>query len=328
MKKSLERLEASEVPVSRDHRETLAHGSKQFRMSVHKTTVPARNKVVLYAHWHEELEFLFLVKGRALVHIGQEKLTVQSGDVVFIPPNLLHSASRLDQEEIVFYAVLVHFHFLSSLENDRIQQDYLMPLFEPNGHYPLLITREMDKQRQLYSQLESICEVYRQEPPGYELLIKARLLEAVYRMQTYAALATDAAPATRPALGVSSLVAKKVLAYVQQNYSKRISLADMAGHVNLSPAYFCRLMKKQFDLSPMDFLNEYRVGEAIRLMETTEKKITEIAGLTGFSNINRFTEIFKKRQGCAPGHYRRTMRHQREATHHPKERGQEEHELF
>lgn len=319
MKNSLEQGEDAEVPVSRDRKETLAHGSKQFRMSVHKTTVPARNKAVLYTHWHEELEFLFLVKGRALVHIGQEKLTVQSGDVVFIPPNLLHSASRLDHEEIVFYAVLVHFHFLSSLENDRIQQDYLMPLFEPNGHYPLLITREMDKQRQLYTRLESLCEIYRQEPPGYELLVKAWLLEAMYRMQTYA-LATDDAPAIRPAIGASSLVAKKLLAFVQQNYSKRISLADMAGHVNLSPAYFCRLMKKQFDVSPMDFLNEYRVGEAIRLMETTEKKITEIAGLTGFSNINRFTEIFKKWQGCAPGHYRRTMMHQREATHR-KERG-------
>lgn len=303
MKNSLERGEDAEVPVSRDRKETLAHGSKQFRMSVHMTRVPARNKVVLYTHWHEELEFLFLVKGRALVHIGQEKITVNSGDVVFIPPNLLHSASRLDQEEIVFYAVLVHFHFLSSLENDRIQQDYLLPLFAPNGRYPLRITREMDGQRQLYNRLESICEIYRQEPPGYELLIKAWLLEAMYRMQTYA-MPTDAAQATRSAMGSSSLVAKKVLAYVQQNYSKRISLADMAGHVNLSPAYFCRFMKKQFDLSPMDFLNEYRVGEAIRLMETTEKKMTEIAGLTGFCNINRFTEIFKKWQGCTPGHYR------------------------
>lgn len=102
MKKSLEILESFGEPVSRDMKETLAHGSRQFRMSVHMTRVPPINNVVLYSHWHEELEFLFLAKGSALVHIGQEKVAVRSGEVVFIPMNLLHSASRLDQGKSFF----------------------------------------------------------------------------------------------------------------------------------------------------------------------------------------------------------------------------------
>ncbi|WP_068786341.1 AraC family transcriptional regulator [Paenibacillus phocaensis] len=307
MKKSLELLEFFGETVSRDMKETVAHGSRQFRMSVHMTKVPPINNVVLYSHWHEELEFLFLAKGSALVHIGQEKVKVRSGEIVFIPPNLLHSASRLDREEIVFYAVLVHFNFLSSLENDRIQQQYILPLFMQNLRYPHLITREMDEELHLYPLLEDIRDVYQQEPPGYELLVKAKLLEILYRLQTRA-VPVDADQAFGKAKGHPSLLAKKVLAYVQQNYGKRITLADMAQHVNLSLSYFCRFMKKQFDLSPMDFLNEYRISEAISLMETTDKTITEIAELTGFCNVNRFTETFKKFYGCTSAYYRNAIR--------------------
>ncbi|MFD1176680.1 helix-turn-helix domain-containing protein [Paenibacillus puldeungensis] len=307
MKKSLELLEFLGEPVSRDMKETLAHGSRQFRMSVHMTRVPSINNVVLYSHWHEELELLFLAKGSALFHIGQEKVTVRSGEVVFIPPNLLHSASRLDQEEIVFYAVLVHFNFLSSLENDQIQQQYILPIFMQNRRYPKLITREMDEELHIYPLLEEIRDAYQQESLGYELLVKAKLLEILYRLQK-CAIHADADLDIGESRNSNSLQAKKVLAYVQQNYGKRITLADMAQHVNLSPAYFCRFMKKQFDLSPMDFLNEYRIAEAISLMETTDKKMTEIAELTGFCNVNRFTETFKNFYGCTPAYYRKAIR--------------------
>lgn len=76
----------------------------------------------------------------------------------------------------------------------------------------------------------------------------------------------------------------------------------------MSPSYFCRFMKKQFDLTPLEFLNEYRISEAVGLMETTDKKIMEIAEMTGFSNVNRFTETFKKMYGCRPMDYRNSIR--------------------
>ncbi|AIQ39556.1 AraC family transcriptional regulator [Paenibacillus sp. FSL R5-0912] len=308
MKKSLELPAFKGVPVSRDMKEILTHGSREFRMSAHMTKVHPMNNLVLYSHWHEELELLVMVKGSAKFHVGQEKFVVQSGEIVFIQPNLLHSAIRLQQEEIVFYAVLVHFNFLSSLENDQIQQQYILPLFLNNSRYPVLIMREMEAELRLIPLLEEVCDIYQQEPHAFEMLVKAKLFEVLYRLEKCAA------EFSRPALpgqsrgGNSSLLAKKTLAYVQQNYSKRITLTEMARQVNMSPSYFCRFMKKQFDLTPLEFLNEYRISEAVGLMETTDKKIMEIAEMTGFSNVNRFTETFKKMYGCRPMDYRNSIR--------------------
>lgn len=307
MKRTLEHLEIIEELVSRDMEEMLVHGSRQFRMSVHMTQVPSMNNSVLYSHWHEELELLFVVKGSIQFHVGQDKFSVRSGEIVLIQPNLLHSASREGREEIVFYAVLVHFNFVSSLENDLIQQQYILPLFLQKRCYPKLITREMDQELKIFSLLEGVRDIYQQEPQGYELLVKARLLEIFYLLEKVAVEGTDET-LRRSNAGHNSLLAKKMLGYVQQNYSKHISLTEMSKQVNMSPSYFCRFMKKQFDLTPMDFLNEYRISEAVTLMETTDKKIMEIAEMTGFCNINRFTEIFKKFYGCTPKSYRNAIR--------------------
>lgn len=284
------------------------HGSRQFRMSVHVTKLSSLNNLVLYSHWHEELELLFMIKGTAKFHVGQEKLVVQSGEAVFIQPNMLHSAIRVDQEEIIFCAVLVHFNFLSSLERDQIQQQFVSPLFLDNRRYPLLIGRELEEKLRLIPLLEEVRDLYQQEAHGYEMLIKARLFEVLYRLEKCAAEHPRAGLPGQSRGGNSSMLAKKTLAYVQQNYSKRITLSDMAQQVNMSTSYFCRFMKKQFDLSPMDFLNEYRISEAVSLLETTDKKIMEISGMTGFSNVNRFTEMFKKTYGCRPMDYRNRLR--------------------
>lgn len=316
MKKSLEMLDVwREDFVSRDMKEKLQHGDKHFRMSVHMTRVPSVSHLVLYSHWHEELELLFLEKGTVQFYVGQDRMKVKSGEIVLIPPNMLHFATRLDREEIAFCAVLVHYNFLSSLENDHIQQQYISPLFLQRRKYPLLITQDMDSRIRLLPVLEEIRGIYEAKNTGYELLIKAKLFEIVSRLQCCVA---DPNPEPDASTGFAkrnhnSSLAIKILAYVQQNYYKRITLADMARQANMNPSYFCRFVKKQFDMSPMDFLNQYRLSEAITLMETTDKKITEISNLTGFRNVNRFTDTFKKFYGCTPLFYRNAIRNNDES---------------
>jgi AraC-like DNA-binding protein/mannose-6-phosphate isomerase-like protein (cupin superfamily) len=297
---------AKEEFVTRDMKEILQHGDKQFRMGVYVTHVPNFSNLVLYSHWNEELEFLFIDKGCAQFYVGQEKIVVNSGDILIIPPNILHSCSRVSQGEIVFYAILVHYHFLSSFENDLIQSKYISSLFLQQRNYPQVITQEMDSELKVLPLLKEIAGAYQNKVPGYELKIKAMLFDILFRLET---CVTDTKSTShRSRRNHNSLPAIKLLAYVQENYTKRISLHDMAKQVNMNPSYFCRYVKKHFDLTPLDLLNQHRLSEAVNLLETTDKKIVEISHLTGFSNVNRFTETFKKVYGCTPTYYCSTIR--------------------
>ncbi|WP_426332806.1 AraC family transcriptional regulator [Paenibacillus silvae] len=291
--------------VTKDLKEKIQHGDKQFRMSVYKTYVPSFSNLVLYSHWNEELEFLIIEEGSAQFYIGQEKIKISSGDVLIIPPNMLHSASRVDQGEIVFYAVLVHYNFLSSFENDIIQSKYVSSLFLQQRQYPSVIPKDKDSQMGLFSVLKEIIHVYWNKPAGYELKIKAMLFDILFRLEV---CAKDIDTGMGRARGSHhSLLAIKLLAFIQENYSKRISLNDMANQVNMNPSYFCRFVKKQFDLTPLELLNQHRLLEAVNLLETSDKKVVEISNLTGFSNVNRFTETFKKAYGYTPTHYRNNI---------------------
>ena len=238
--------------------------------------------------------FCFWIKEARSFSIGGERMEVSSGDVVIIQPNIPHSAFRKDPGEIVFYAITVHFSFLSSLENDRIQQKYVLPIFLQNQKYPYHITPSMDKNQQILSRLQTIKETYIYEKPGYELLIKSQLFEIFYLLEQYVYENNKKQCNQQMKFCHNSSTVKIILAYIQKNYKNRITLKDMADHLNMNTAYFCRLFHKNFGIPPIEFLNRYRVSEAIRLIEMTEKRITDISYITGFPNVNRFLDTFKK----------------------------------
>lgn len=308
MKRSLEIGSGfTSMPSTRNHHEDFPHGSPQFRMSAHLTRIPFGNSQVLYSHWHEELEFFFFTRGQCRFQMGKEDFTVKERDIVIIQPNILHSAGRIDKEPCEFYAILVHCNFLSSIENDDVQQNYVLPYFSGNTAYPVHISAEMDKKYNLLNVLWSIVEAYRLEEKGYELLIKSKLFEAFYILTKYAVLYPGAAAAKSAILSNFNWV-QNYLPYIQENYKRHITLADMARQVNMSEGHLCRGVKQAFGLTPMEFLNNYRVSRAVHLIETTDKTLGNISDETGFPNINRFTSTFKKVFHCTPIQYRMKLR--------------------
>ncbi|RAU91862.1 helix-turn-helix domain-containing protein [Paenibacillus sp. YN15] len=104
-------------------------------------------------------------------------------------------------------------------------------------------------------------------------------------------------------------LAGQILAYMHGHYHYDLSLTDMAGQFNLSPNYISQLIKEKTGESFKDYLNEYRVKQAKRIMdEHADMKIHDIAGMAGWSNVNTFIRVFKKYEGVTPGQYRQQDR--------------------
>jgi AraC-like DNA-binding protein len=82
----------------------------------------------------------------------------------------------------------------------------------------------------------------------------------------------------------------------------------MAQQANMSEGHFSRTVKRVFGSTPMEFLTNYRLSQAVHLIETTGWNLGDIADESGFSNINRFTENFKKAFNCTPLKYRNNLK--------------------
>ena len=100
---------------------------------------------------------------------------------------------------------------------------------------------------------------------------------------------------------------KTVLNYIRKNYASRLTLADLADVLNLSPEHFCRLFHSITGKSPIDYLNYYRIECACELLSSSQKSITEVAYSCGFNDLSYFNRIFKRYKKVTPGHYQKTM---------------------
>lgn len=95
--------------------------------------------------------------------------------------------------------------------------------------------------------------------------------------------------------------------YITEHYTEDLTVTCVAGQVNLSPAYFSRLFKKETGRSFVEYVTFVRLQRAVWLLRHTNKTIEQIAEELGFNTPNYFSAIFKKYAGLAPSEYRGTL---------------------
>ena len=90
---------------------------------------------------------------------------------------------------------------------------------------------------------------------------------------------------------------KDILCYICEHYADDIRIEDLVRYAHISRSECFRCFKQYFNKSPIVYLTEYRLSHATKLLMKTEKSITEIATLCGFSTASYFGKQFKKLYG-------------------------------
>lgn len=92
--------------------------------------------------------------------------------------------------------------------------------------------------------------------------------------------------------------------YIQSNYTKRMTITDVANYIGISRSYLYRLFKRKYEMSPQEFLQDKRLKTAKKLLLHTKKTINEVAYEIGYDNQLLFSKNFKKEFGMSPSKYR------------------------
>ena len=97
--------------------------------------------------------------------------------------------------------------------------------------------------------------------------------------------------------------------YVRDNIGKDLSIVELAGILQLSPAYFCRAFSKTVGVSPHRFILNRRISIARqRLQQGSAPSLAELADDLGFGNHAHFSSVFRQLVGCSPSEFRRQGR--------------------
>lgn len=272
-----------------------------------------------------------VTEGQMLFSIDGREYLLGEGEGVFINSNLLHSARTVEGRACSFFAVDFHYQFLHEDIHSRFGRKYLKPVLEGKVVFPELISPKHPEevyrpefarsgnryhnpraalreqvsadniwQNRLMTLLRELYACPEHDTAPYELLLRSHIM-GIWDLLEGESIRVRHREGDE--WGVSGRL-EPVVAYMRENYSYEITLSELAGLLPMSEGQFCRVFKKTMKMSPMQYLMRYRILQSCRLLQDTDKKIGEIANLSGFNNISYFNKVFLQTIGCTPKEYR------------------------
>lgn len=146
----------------------------------------------------------------------------------------------------------------------------------------------------------------------YEFRARADYLPTVMAMEDIPSLrvwfiekiATASHNVSTKATEKSMSVIETAKEYIQNNYSKDISLDEVSQAANISPYYFSKIFKEDTGEGFVEYLTRIRIEKAKELLTTTECSMKEICAMVGYADPNYFSRSFKKNVGVTPTEYK------------------------
>lgn len=253
-------------------------------------------------HWHEDIEFLMPVSGHITYRINEKEYVIHEGQAIFVNSKQMHFGYSADQTDCHYICIVFKTSLIAS--NPELYTKYIAPVTESYTINGMLITGETPTERTLLSLLNDIYHFYCEKKDCYELYA-INSLTALW-ISLYELTKTHHTTFSYDSRSISDIITQKqMVQFIQEHFSEKISLTDIASSGNISRTKCCQLFQKYLNLTPNDYLTQYRLEQSMKLLRTTSMSATEIALSCGFNSSSYFSETFKRYKGCSPSEFRK-----------------------
>jgi len=257
--------------------------------------------IVVPLHYHTHYELVWIKNGYGVRTVGDRTEAFNSGDMVLMYPNLPH-VWECDE---VFYqgnpylrAHLLVIHFSEEVIRilNRISDFSTILEILKMSQRGILIT---GKTKERIGHLMEEALTAREEE---RIIIFLRILRLMYEGRgDLEMLASEAFPRYYDDLKFSRM--RIIDDYIAQNFGRRISIDEMASVLNMSTSSFYQYFKERTGQTFINYLNDYRLQYAKRLLETKRMKVVAVAEVSGFGDVSYFNRYFKQKTGVTPTEY-------------------------
>lgn len=286
------------IPEYENYQEKKSHFDPAFPYNTYLCSIP-QDFLSVPLHWHLEMEIIYIKKGKGMISIDLSSTLVSQGDIVFVAPGQLHGISQYADVSMEYENILFDLNMLITPNNDICSTHFLIPL----RHSHMLAKNIYTPQDQNYAQIarclnhaDEICKTF---PPAYQLAIKGCLFSVFYELfADWISHASD----KKPYHSLDTL--KAIIKYVENHYQERITIKDIAAFCDYSQSHFMKYFKNAMGISFIEYLNDYRLMMASRMLLASDATILAISEEAGFKNLSYFNRMFKKRFRVTPSVYR------------------------
>lgn len=254
-------------------------------------------------HWHPFLEFAYILEGDIEYHFPDGMKLFHKGDALFINTNVLHMIRpHNDQKGCRLRVILVNPEFLSGPYQGQPARKYFLPVFQCPRIQIYPVKPDHMEGIKMIDELLSAMNCDRKQEFGYEFQVRLHLTDLwLLLLKETAELHSECT--AKNDISIERL--KAMLTYIEKNYGEKIELKHIAASANISERECFRCFKKNLFMTPIEYLNNYRVNIAANLLTQTTKTVITVSEECGFSSNSYFTKVFRKTMNCTPKEFQK-----------------------
>ncbi|WP_372629289.1 AraC family transcriptional regulator [Cohnella sp.] len=253
-------------------------------------------------------DLIVVTKGELFLGENTKEWKISQGEALILRPDAYHYGTEPCQEDTEI--TWIHFHTFGAWEENQ------------NAHKFLESRSALIEKHKQHAYLNH-CEVCSILIPKHVQLSERSLSELTnfndldyfprtlrnWKKQTAFQLFMQHLDRESSDLSDSAalVLAEKVEQYIRQHYTRKITNEMLRSELNYHPNYIAKCMIKIYGLSPFDYLQQYRIEQAKKMLIQTDWTIARIAEEVGFNNIPYFSSFFTSKEGISPSHFRRKV---------------------
>lgn len=240
-------------------------------------------------HAHNYAELFYTVGGRGQFRIEDQLYPVKTNQLVIVNPHVVHT-------EVSYEATPLEYIVLG------IEGLELSFGGEEGSQFCILDCQRSDD---ILSCMRSILRELEGQQPGYQRICQAFMEILILRLSRQS---SPLAAVSVQAPAAASRQCAAIRRYIDQHFKEPLNLDLLAGEAFVNKYYLAHAFKKEYGISPINYMLCRRIEESKYLLAETDLPLSQISQALGFSSPSYFSQSFRRSEGLSPTEYRQQLR--------------------
>lgn len=278
-----------------DRSEKVRYDYTDYPIYIRRALLSSYPNYAAPTHWHDDIELIAVLSGEMQYNVNGEIITMKENEGILVNARQIHFGFSAPKRECDFICILLHPLMLCATY--AYERDFVLPVLHNRNAAYIKLDSGIPWQCTILQFIKMIYSIKYKEAAA----LKIQALFLSIWIQLYENIPTGNQPKRQYA---DLSILKNMIGFIQQNYTVKITLADIAAAGAVGQSKCCKLFAKYIGQTPNTYLMQYRLDKSTTLLKSTDMTVTEIANAVGFNGSSYYAEAFRKWYGKSPSEYR------------------------
>lgn len=252
-------------------------------------------------HWHRTVELFYMLSGSLEYYTPGGKILFPAGSGGMVNSNVLHMTKAVPQEEGTIQLLhIFDVSFLAGEQGSRIERKYITPVVTAPQIELVPLFPENPSEKGILKRIQEAF-AFSGNAFGDEMKLREALSEIWLKLFELCRPVMEEGGGQNK----NNDKIKLMMIYIQEHYSEKISLSELAAVAYLSERECFRVFHDYLHMTPGEYIKGYRLQAACQMLARGKEPVTAVGHACGLGSSSYFGKVFREYTQCTPLEYRR-----------------------